>query len=97
MLRFMPGKSGPHEMARGSSSLLSSHGRGITPQDALKKDSRGLCRGGRRETLVSLAFCRGQGSRCCTPESPVESGLASRGSKGLRSSLEPRHGSLGAL
>ena len=38
-----------------------------------------------------------QGSRVCTPESPVESGLASRGSKGLRSSLEPRLGSLGAL
>ena len=38
-----------------------------------------------------------QGSRGCTPESPVESGLASRGSKGLRSSLEPRRGSLGAL
>ena len=37
---------------------LSSHGRGLGPRDALKKDSRGLCRG-RRETLVSLAFCRG--------------------------------------
>ena len=35
-----PGKSGPHEMARGSSSLLSSHGRVIGPQDGLKKDSR---------------------------------------------------------
>ena len=30
------------EMARGSSSLLSSHGRVIGPQDGLKKDSRGL-------------------------------------------------------
>ena len=39
-----PGKSGPHEMARGSSSLLSSHGRVIGPQDGLKKDSRGLSR-----------------------------------------------------
>ena len=29
-------------VARGSASLLSSHGRGIAPQDALKKDSRGL-------------------------------------------------------
>ena len=29
-------------VARGSASLLSSHGRGIGPQDALKKDSRGL-------------------------------------------------------
>ena len=29
-------------MAMGSGSLLSSHGRGIRPQDALKKDSRGL-------------------------------------------------------
>ena len=30
---MVPGKSGPHEMARGSSSLLSSHGRVIGPQD----------------------------------------------------------------
>ena len=30
------------QVARGSTSLLSSHGRGIGPQDALKKDSRGL-------------------------------------------------------
>ena len=29
-------------VASGSASLLSSHGRGIGPQDALKKDSRGL-------------------------------------------------------
>ena len=32
-------------VARGSASFFSSHGRGIGPQDALKKDSRGLCRG----------------------------------------------------
>ena len=31
-------------MARGSASLLSSHGRGIGPLDALKKDSQGLSR-----------------------------------------------------
>ena len=30
---------------RGSASWLSSHGRGLGPRDALKKDSRGLCRG----------------------------------------------------
>ena len=34
----------PMRLARGSASLLSSHGRGIGPQDALKKDSRGLSR-----------------------------------------------------
>ena len=34
----------PMRVARGSASLLSSHGRGIWPQDALKKDSRGLSR-----------------------------------------------------
>ena len=45
-------------VARGSASWLSSHGRGLGPRDALKKDSRGFV-GGRRETLVSLAFCRG--------------------------------------
>ena len=32
-------------VARGSASLLSSHGRGIGPQDALKKNSRGLSLG----------------------------------------------------
>ena len=32
----------PMRVARGSASLLSSHGRGIWPQDGLKKDSRGL-------------------------------------------------------
>ena len=31
-------------VARGTASLLSSHGRGIRPQDAMKKDSRGLSR-----------------------------------------------------
>ena len=31
-------------MARGSASWLSSHGRGLGPRDALKKDSRGLSR-----------------------------------------------------
>ena len=31
-------------VARGRASLLSSHGRGIRPQDAMKKDSRGLSR-----------------------------------------------------
>ena len=33
-------------VARRSASLLSSHGRGIAPQDALNKDSRGLLRVG---------------------------------------------------
>ena len=33
-------------VARGSASFLSSHGRGIAPQDALKKDSRRLLRVG---------------------------------------------------
>ena len=37
-----------------------------------------------------------QGSRGCTPESPRESGLVSRGSQGLRSLLESQRGSLGA-
>ena len=33
------------DVARGSASLLSGHGRGIEPQDASKKNSRGLSRG----------------------------------------------------
>ena len=41
-----PGKSGFYARGWGSASLLSSHGRGIAPQDALKKDSRGLLRVG---------------------------------------------------
>ena len=40
----------------------------LGPRDALKKDSRGLCRG-RRETLVSLAFCRFQRRRLCCSSS----------------------------
>ena len=48
---------------RGSTSLLSSHGMGIRPQDALKKDSRGLSRVGvgnpgfpRLVPLISWSF-----------------------------------------
>ena len=44
-------------VARGSASLLLSHGRGIGPQDALKKDSRVLSRVS-QETLGSLDLCR---------------------------------------
>ena len=50
--RVAPGKSGLHVhgqgsqvsmcMARGSWSSLSSHGKRLCPQEALKKDSRGL-------------------------------------------------------
>ena len=43
--------------ARGSASLLSSHGRGIWPRDVLKKVSRGLSRV-EAETLGSLDLCR---------------------------------------
>ena len=42
--RVALGKSGLHVRARGSPSLVSSHGRGIGPRDALKKDSRGVPR-----------------------------------------------------
>ena len=56
-----------------------------------KRPHLGVCPG------TSSTLKGRQGSRGGTPESPVESGLASRGSKGLRSSLEPRRGSLGAL
>ena len=37
-----PGKSGLPGVVRVSASLVSSHGRGIKPQNTLKKDSRGL-------------------------------------------------------
>ena len=39
-----PGSRVSMRVARGSASLLSSHGRGIRPRDVLKKDSRGLSR-----------------------------------------------------
>ena len=45
-------------VVRGSASLLSSHGRGLGPQDALKKTLE-VFLVLRRETLVSLDFCRG--------------------------------------
>ena len=38
----VPGKSGLHVRGEGSPSFVWSQGRGIGPQDALKKDSRGL-------------------------------------------------------
>ena len=43
-LMWRQGSQVSMRVARGSASLLSSHGRGIGPQDALKKDSRGLSR-----------------------------------------------------
>ena len=45
-------------VARGSASWLSSHGRGLGPRDALKRDYRGLSRvvSGK---VISLDFCRG--------------------------------------
>ena len=36
---------GPSELPERRTSWLSSHGRGLGPRDALKKDSRGLSRG----------------------------------------------------
>ena len=54
-----------NHFARGSAALLSSHGRGIGPQDALKGDSRGLSRVAagnpgfpRLVTLTSGSFSR---------------------------------------
>ena len=44
-------------MARGNASLLSSHGRGIGIQDALKEDFQGLSQVA-QETLGSLDLCR---------------------------------------
>ena len=44
-------------VARGSASLLPSHGRGIWARDVLKKVSRGLS-WLRQETLGSLDLCR---------------------------------------
>ena len=38
--RVASGKSGLHARGEGGASWLSSHGRGLGPRDALKKDSR---------------------------------------------------------
>ena len=43
-LRPVRHQSGLHARGEGSASWLSSHGRGLGPRDALKKDSRGLSR-----------------------------------------------------
>ena len=51
--RVGPGMSGLHLSCEGEHGMLSSHGRGIGPQDALKKDSRGLS-SVQQETLCSL-------------------------------------------
>ena len=44
-------------VAKGSASLLSSHGRGLGPQDALKKNIEAFF-GLWKETLGSLDLCR---------------------------------------
>ena len=53
-----PSLSAGRHVARRSASLFSSHGRGLEPQDALKKDSRCLSRVAAGNP-VSLDFCRG--------------------------------------
>ena len=50
-------------MAMGSGSLLSSHGRGIGPQDASKKDCP-IFLGLRQETLGSINLCRRSQGAC---------------------------------
>ena len=55
-----------------------------------KRPHRGVCPG------PNIPLKGRQGSRVSIPDSPGESGLAWRGSKGLRFPLKSRHGSLGA-
>ena len=73
-------------VARGSASLLSSHGRGIAPQDALKKDSRGLLRVGAGNPwfprLVPVISGRSKGASeksglLCSWEGPLGTPLGS--------------------
>ena len=69
----------------------------VMPSNHLRGKAWGCARVTSGPKRPHLGVCPGpsstlkgrQGSRGCTPESPVESGLTSRGSKGLRSSLEP--------
>ena len=74
-------------VARGSATLLSSHGRGIAPQDALKKDSRGLVRVGAGNPwfprLVPVISGRSKGASeksgiLCSSEGPLGTPLGSR-------------------
>ena len=51
--RVASGKSGLHARGEGGASWLSSHGRGLGPRYALKKDSRSLCRGRREASFPS--------------------------------------------
>ena len=73
-------------VARGSASLLSSHGRGIAPPDALKKDSRGLLRVGAGNPwfprLVPVISGRSKGASeksgiLCSWEGPLGTPLGS--------------------
>ena len=55
-LVWCQGSQASRRVARGSASLLSRHGRGLGPQDALKKGSLGFLES-RQETQGSLDFC----------------------------------------
>ena len=70
-----------------SASWLSSHGRGLGPRDALKKDSRGLCRGAAGNPRVIIMAM----------EEYVKGALLAKGREGLLQDSEVLHLVLDAL
>ena len=73
-------------VARGSASWLSSHGRGLGPRDALKKDSRGLSQvvAGYPGFPRLMPVTSGSFSGClCEVRDTVDLGEASRDSSGF--------------
>ena len=72
-------------VARGSASLLLSHGRGIAPQDALKKDSRGRLRVGAENPwfpciLDDALGCHCPFLLCLVPQDCIRVGFCHRAS-----------------
>ena len=70
-------------VATGSASLLLSHGRGIGPQDASKKDSPVLL-GLWQETLGSLDLCRSSQGACKGASEKLVTRWGGRGLSGLQ-------------
>ena len=70
-------------VATGSASLILSHGRGIGPQDASKKDSP-VFLGLRQETLGSLDLCRRSQAACKGAAEKLVTRWGGRGISGLQ-------------
>ena len=88
----------------GNSGFLLCWAREVQSSIRVARESWGLRSSHCRAKRPHLGLCPGpnvplqgpQGSQVCIPDSPRESGLVSKGSKGLRSPFESRRAPLGA-